>query len=155
LPYSEDRFANDSAQGDAEILLESLEIAGRNPGVSEDVLDWPIFGERYDRTRVETLIFNPQAADYDSTAFAQHISNDQRALPSISSDPIRTSKPGRGVQEEDVLHLVNKFLINVHIKNPILDVEDLKRKARFVVENGFGWDAASCLVVWCFFSTYF
>ena len=58
------------------------------------------------------------------------------------------SKPGRGIQEDDVPRLIDKFLVNVHIKNPILDVGDLKRKARFIVENGFGWDAASCLVVW-------
>ena len=149
--HSEDRFPNSSPQGDAEILLESLEIAGRTPGVSEDILEWPIFGGRYDRTKVETLIFNPHAADYTyhvPATLAHYPSDDQRLVQSVSSDPIRMSTPGRGVQEDDVLRLIDKFLVNVHIKNPILDVGDLKRKARFIVENGFGWDAASCLVVW-------
>ncbi|KIN03086.1 hypothetical protein OIDMADRAFT_160650 [Oidiodendron maius Zn] len=138
------------ANSDAEILLESLEIAGRTPGVSEDILEWPIFGGRYDRTKVETLIFNPHAADYTyhvPTTLGHYPSDDQRLVQSVSSDPIRMSTPGRGVQEDDVLRLIDKFLVNVHIKNPILDVGDLKRKARFIVENGFGWDAASCLVL--------
>ena len=151
LSHSEDRFVNSSPQGDAEILLESLEIAGRTPGVSEDILEWPIFGGSYDRTKVETLIFNPHAADYTyhvPATVAHYPSDDQRLVQSVSSDPIRMSTSGRGVQEDDVLRLIDKFLVNVHIKNPILDVGDLKRKARFIVENGFGWDAASCLVVW-------
>lgn len=145
LPYSEDRFANDSTQGDAEILLESLEIAGMSPGASEDVLEWPIFGGRYNRANIETLIFNPQSADYNGKVLVQHTPGDPQTFHSTSS--IRASKSGRGVQEDDVLHLINKFLTNVHIKNPILDADDLKSKAKLIIENGFSWDAASCLVV--------
>ncbi|KAF2187911.1 hypothetical protein K469DRAFT_568400 [Zopfia rhizophila CBS 207.26] len=131
LPYSEE-----STKGDAEILLESLEIAGRNPQVSEDILDWPIFQGKYDRARTEGLIFNPRQG-----------LDDTQSASSITSDPIRTSRPGRGIQEEDVPHLINKFLTNVHTKNPVLDADDLKRKGRSVVEHGFSWDAASCLLL--------
>jgi hypothetical protein len=127
-------------------LLESLEIAGRKPGVGEDVLDWPIFGENYDRSRIESLLFNPQVADYN-TILGQDSPGSQQAFHPIRADPIRTSRPGRGIQEDDVLLLVNKFLVNVHIKNPIVDADDLKRKARWTVEHGFGWDTTSCLVV--------
>lgn len=144
LPYSEGSVSFTSNQNDAEILLESLEIAGRNPQVSEDVLDWPIFEQRYDRARIETLIFNPRSqssCNLDSTAQQQTNST------TVSFDPVRTSKASRGVEEEDAPHLINRFLLNVHIKNPVLDAEDLRRKGRWILEHGFGWDAASCLVV--------
>lgn len=123
-------------KGDAEILLESLEIAGRNPQVSEDILDWAIFQGKYDRSRTEVLIFNPRQETYGDETVA-----------TISSDAVRTASPGRGIREEDVPNLIDTFLTNVHIKNPILDSDDIKRKGRRTAEHGFGWDAASCLVV--------
>ena len=125
LPNTEDLSMNNSAQGDAEILIESLEIAGRNPQVSEDILKWSVFNGKYDRTKIEALIFNPEAAQPSRPAASNMIH----------------------LQEEEVPHLITKFLTNVHIKNPVLDVEDLRRKARGISENGFGWDGTSCLIV--------
>jgi hypothetical protein len=145
LPHSEDRFANDIPQSDAETLLESLEISGRSPGASEDILEWPIFEGRYNGSNIETLIFNPQSAADNRTAVVHNTPRD----PHIHHSPslIRSSKPSRGIQEDDVLPLINKFLTNVHIKNPVLDADDLKDKAKLIIENGFSWDATSCLVV--------
>lgn len=128
LPWSEN-----NPQDDAEIFLESLEISGRSPQVSEDILEWPVFEGEYDRSRIESLIFNPEGTPCSSNR--------------VSSDAIRRWRPGRGIQEEDIPKLVDKFLTNVHIKNPILDPEDIKRKGRWILENGISWDARSCLVV--------
>jgi hypothetical protein len=48
-PWSEGYHGDTStSQDEAEILLESLEIAGRTPQVSEDILNWPIFGQNFD-----------------------------------------------------------------------------------------------------------
>jgi hypothetical protein len=147
LQYSEDASNFDSTQGDAEILLESLEIAGRSIGTSEDILDWPVFQGKHNRSAIEALISNPQSVATDSFASTNQSRFAGTSSLAIGSDPIRTSRPSRGVQEDDVMNLVHKFLTNVHIKNPVLDSEDLKSKARGVMENGFGWDATSCLVV--------
>ncbi|KAF5677435.1 heterokaryon incompatibility protein [Fusarium denticulatum] len=54
---------------------------------------------------------------------------------------------GRGVQEEDFIPLSKRFLAYVHVKNPILDVKDYKKKVREAAENGPRWDGASCLVL--------
>lgn len=129
-----------TGQDEAEILLESLEIAGRTPQVSEDVLNWPIFGENFDRSEIESLIFNPQ--NYEHTESASHSF-------SVVNDQVRSLRPGKGICEEDILSLIDRFLINVHIKNPVLDADDLIDKARKISENGFSWDSYSCLVV-CF-----
>lgn len=127
-----------TSQDEAEILLESLEIAGRTPQVSEDILNWPIFGQGFDRSGIESLIFNPQ-----------HYERPRNKSPSFSivDDQVRSLKPGKRICEEDILPLIDRFLINVHIKNPVLDTDDLIDKARKISENGFSWDAASCLVV--------
>ena len=49
--------------------------------------------------------------------------------------------------EDDIESLVDNFIAHVHIKNPILEIETLREQARRVVEEGPGWDGASCLVV--------
>jgi hypothetical protein len=138
-PWSEGYHGDTStSQDEAEILLESLEIAGRTPQVSEDILNWPIFGQNFDRSDIESLIFSPQNHEHrrsESPSF------------SIVNDEVRSLKPGKRVCEEDILPLIDRFLINVHIKNPVLDADDLIDSARKISENGFSWDATSCLVV--------
>jgi hypothetical protein len=129
-------WSDDNAKGDVEILRESLEIAGRTSQVSEDILEWPIFEHRFERSLTESLMFDRYQR-----------CNRENNCPTVIADAVRTVIPGRGIREEDVPFLINKFLTNVHIKNPILDADDIKRKGRLTAEHGFGWDAASCLVV--------
>jgi hypothetical protein len=128
---------------DVDNVLESLEIAGRTPGVCEDILEWPVFAGRrtsYDRARIESLIFRTSPGTSDSTASFRHGANG-------GSNSIFSGTPGRGVNEEDAPLHAERFLVNVHIKNPVLNPSDLRRNARWVSENGFGWDADSCLMV--------
>lgn len=49
--------------------------------------------------------------------------------------------------EEQIPALVDKFLENVHTKNPVLDVEQLVKQARTIAGRGLGWDGWSCLVL--------
>ncbi|KAF2176434.1 hypothetical protein K469DRAFT_678604 [Zopfia rhizophila CBS 207.26] len=53
----------------------------------------------------------------------------------------------QGIQEEDFVHLCRKFLTNVHLRNPILEGDELNEYAKHAAENGLKWDAASCLVL--------
>lgn len=60
-----------------------------------------------------------------------------------------TSVPGGLIppNEEHIPLLIDKFLQNVHTKNPVLDVEQLVKHARNIASQGLGWDAWSCLVL--------
>ena len=49
--------------------------------------------------------------------------------------------------EEQIPSLVDRFLQNVHTKNPVLDVEQLVKQARNIASRGLGWGAWSCLVL--------
>lgn len=51
------------------------------------------------------------------------------------------------LDEQKIPGLVDKFLENVHTKNPILDVEVLVRKSRGYATKGLGWDGYSCLLL--------
>lgn len=62
----------------------------------------------------------------------------------------RRSNPrlkGSGIDEDQILDLVQRFLDLVHIKNPVLDPDTIWSYARRVVEDGLEWDSPSCLVV--------
>jgi hypothetical protein len=49
--------------------------------------------------------------------------------------------------DERIPTLIDRFLQNVHTKNPLLDVDALVRWGRAAAEHGLGWDAPSCLVL--------
>lgn len=121
-----------SQQPWAETVLESLQINGRSPGVCEDILGWPVFRPDFDRAHIEPLIFNPL-----------------QAVGTLSRTPRANTSFGTslGIDEERAPSLVETFLVNVHIKNPVLDPDELRRKANDIAEVGFGWDADSCLLV--------
>lgn len=125
--------------GEAALLSESLEFAGTNTGKCEDLLEWPVFGGMYHRSETETLIFNPDlAGDHNQQGLG---------CPVVEPNADRRSASRGGVREDDVLRHVQKFLENVHIKNPILNIDDVIRMAKDIMEYGFKWDAPSCLVV--------
>ncbi|KAI9172731.1 hypothetical protein HJFPF1_02244 [Paramyrothecium foliicola] len=54
----------------------------------------------------------------------------------------------RGLDDGTVIpELIESFLKHVHTKSPILDPTVLRSQAESVIENGIGWDAASCQVL--------
>ncbi|KAF5622962.1 heterokaryon incompatibility protein [Fusarium sp. NRRL 52700] len=100
------------------------------PSVSmncESIMRWPIF----------------QGLVPEVHSFVLELDED---IESRSSDA-RGISAGRGVQEEDFIPLSKRFLAYVHVKNPILDVKDYKKKVKEAAENGPRWDGASCLVL--------
>ncbi|KAI1034769.1 hypothetical protein LB504_004602 [Fusarium proliferatum] len=93
----------------------------------ESIMRWPIF----------------QGLVPEAQSFVLELNEDVEAVSSNA----RGVSAGRGVQEEDFIPLSKRFLAYVHVKNPILDVKDYKKKVREAAENGPQWDGASCLVL--------
>jgi hypothetical protein len=116
-------------------------------GSGQDVLDWPVFEGKYDRRWIDALIFDPTLPcdDLSGPCTSPRVTDD--TIRNTYKDPRQTSGIGVGVREDDVLHLVETFLVNVHVKNPIFDPEYLRSMAKNVAEHGFSWQACSCLVV--------
>ena len=116
-------------------------------GCSQDILDWPVFEGRYNRLWIEALIFDSTLAcdDLRWPCTSPRINDD--STRDRFEDLRHASGVGAGVREDDIPHLVEVFLVNVHVKNPIFDPEYLRRMAKGVVENGLDWKAPSCLVV--------
>lgn len=133
----------------SEVALDNNEwIPGHDYfGSGEDILRWPIFEDKYDRCIIEALIFDPTlpCENLRGPATVRRVLDESTQDESV--DPRQKSGSGPGVREEDVPHLVETFLLNVHVKNPIFDPEYLRKMARNVVENGFDWKASSCLLV--------
>lgn len=118
-------------------------------GSGQDVLDWPIFEGKYDRRWIEALIFDPTLPCNDLSLHepctSPRVTDD--SIRDRFEDPRQASGLGVGVREDDVPHLVETFLVNVHVKNPIFDPEYLRNMAKSVAEHGFDWKPSSCLVV--------
>lgn len=94
----------------------------------DNVLMWPIFLGNYATKCLQDAVFLSKPPDlYDNQG------------------------PSKGIkvpfQEDKVPELMERFFHLVHIKNPIVDQDKLRKNARTVVEDGLSWDAGSCLVV--------
>lgn len=85
---------------------------------------------------------------YEPDKAARIDSSRASADASTSTDySCRSSYPGRGLREDDVVPLVRLYLQNVHSKNPIFDPASLIRMAKDVAEEGFQWSEQSCIVM--------
>lgn len=93
----------------------------------EAVLSWPVFdGQGLDQR-------------LDLKSLLQADNNEHRQPPVMSL--------GEDFESSVADRLLQQFLDNVHIFNPVIEgikVKEYMRNARF---NGLGWDAPSCLLV--------
>lgn len=128
---------NDSAT----TWLEALDVVANS--LSARVLSWPIFEGRINEDDMYARFFEPDEPDDHGTFLAQSTPS----MPPTSQLIRGGSSLGRGVREEDVPGLIQRFLTHVHVKNPILDPSALRLMAREVSDEGFKWDEKSCLVL--------
>jgi hypothetical protein len=99
----------------------------------EAVLAWPVFEDEGLDQRL------------DLKSLLQADNNEHRDPPAMSL--------GEDFESSVADRLLQQFLDNIHIFNPVLEgtkVREYMRNARF---NGLGWDAPSCLLVNSFFFT--
>ncbi|OAR01397.1 hypothetical protein LLEC1_04629 [Akanthomyces lecanii] len=100
----------------------------QHPASADTVLCWEIFEDKFPANALISSLFKPNLAD---------------AVEDLIAAPSRLSP----LDEENIPSLVDKFLQNVHTKNPILDVEALVKHGRRCADQGIGWDGRSCLVL--------
>jgi hypothetical protein len=103
---------------------------------AESVLKWPIFSQAAPHLEAELHV--PIMEVWSRPGSNRRQLQDQ------------TRKRGASIlnlDSEVVNQLVENFLTNNHIKNPVLDVQSLRADAREFAETGPQWDEKSCLIV--------
>jgi hypothetical protein len=113
---------SDDVPPSAEVLLRASEMS------IESILKWPIFSEA-----APHLVAALEIPLIEVEGQTNNISQPSSTLPDLSPDTIN--------------RLVQNFLNNNYIKNPVLDVKALWADAREFAESGPQWDARSCLLV--------
>ncbi|KAL5002212.1 hypothetical protein BDV10DRAFT_191786 [Aspergillus recurvatus] len=108
-------------------LLEAQQLQAKC--ASSRVLQWPSLRDLCDPSEVDKFFFNPTRSE------------------DVAEQAVSSS--GWGIREEDVPSLTERFLENVHTKNPILDSNELRKLSRRIGEDGFQWDGPSCLILIC------
>lgn len=121
-PISGSAFADDGFG-----KLEVTELAARTSSC-ESLLRWPI------------LHNTEQIGDITSFALQSAINTELPVEAVLASARF-------AVQEDKIWPLCRKFLVLIHVKNPILEVAEFKRYAREAAECGPSWDGRGCLVV--------
>lgn len=104
---------------------------------ADEVLIWPIFEDVFPKN----YLIDPQLGHRlcpEALQFGDDITDDCILPISNNIAPL---------DEQRIPSLIDRFLENVHTKNPILDVESLVRKGRSYATKGLGWDGHSCLLL--------
>lgn len=104
----------------------------------EAMLQWPVFVQRLSDLGIpsdETLI--------------ELLGQVSKAVGPSASDGrgVQVDSEGINLERETIRHLIENFLVNNNVKNPILDPVLLRRDAQEFVESGLRWDGRSCLIV--------
>ncbi|KAJ6781328.1 hypothetical protein PWT90_03448 [Aphanocladium album] len=100
----------------------------QHPASADTVLRWEIFDDKFPANALISNLFTPNLAD-------------------TTDDLITAPSRLAPLDEENIPSLIDRFLQNVHTKNPILDVEALVKHGRRCADQGIGWDGRSCLVL--------
>ncbi|RFU81380.1 clr-1 protein [Trichoderma arundinaceum] len=95
--------------------------------ISSEVLGWSVFGNRFSlqANAITVLRRKPPKPIQPSSS----------ALESFLGNTVESNK------------LISNFVEHVHIKNPILELANLKRMVQHTCLEGVGWDPESCLVL--------
>jgi hypothetical protein len=100
---------------------------------SDSVLKWPIFSHA--APHLENELQTPVLQVWAQATTSNSSYSEKKRTLGLNLD-------------SDVIHeLVENFLSNNHVKNPILDVDSLRADTRDFGETGAQWDERSCLVV--------
>ena len=122
--------------GDVPPSSDVLSKAYSEMGI-EAMLKWPVFAGRLSRLEVSTSETLVELLGQVST------------IELSSTDSSRTGRDtdGMDLDGETVRHLIENFLVNNNLKNPILDPMQLRKYGQDIVESGWQWDGKSCLLV--------
>lgn len=146
LISNEDFYALGNPGEDNTIGYESLELEMLNNhhSSSQEIIEWPIFEGAFSRRDIDVALYNPRLQlQHHEHAAGCNDDDDASALEAA----VRKNGPGRGVREDHCPKLVQLFLAQVHTKNPVLDAKHILLLSKQIAEEGFGWDAKSCLLV--------
>jgi hypothetical protein len=97
----------------------------------ESILRWPVFAELY-----PDIVMHTKKPTIELLGQCERT----QALKSQSSTLLE-------VDAAVLERLIEAFLDYNFVKNPVLDIDILRREAASVAENGLRWDGGSCLVV--------
>jgi hypothetical protein len=117
-------------------------------GNADSVLTWPIFNHEFPPDSLIGVYFKPSDR-YSHTDLNGNMGSSNTYLPAAETSSDTWTVPGgfQSLPDERIPTLIDRFLQNVHTKNPLLDVDALVRWGRAAAEHGLGWDAPSCLVL--------
>ena len=102
---------------------------------ADTMLTWPVFKGKFLPQCIVRTVFRPKDPAENEGPIGH------------GTDTIMVRNGLIPLADERIPTLIDRFLENVHTKNPILDTDALVRYGREAAANGPSWDAPSCLVL--------
>ncbi|KAI9719949.1 MAG: hypothetical protein M1828_005987 [Chrysothrix sp. TS-e1954] len=113
---------------------------------ADTVLTWPCFGSSPGPNSLISAHYESIAARGEKGEEIEHLRANWMTSQT-AKDTVQASQGLRPLPLERIPGLIDRFLQNVHTKNPILDVDSLVQMGRNIAETGLSWDSHCCLVL--------
>lgn len=112
----------------------------------EETLVWPILGFSGNiNAGLDALLDSPDEDKSDNSNNSESI---QVRSPLSERSGTYPQYANRGLDDGITVHeLVESYIKNIHIQNPVLDPLQLKAQTTSLIENGLGWNGEVCQVV--------
>lgn len=114
----------------------STVIAQTSRFFMDSMLKWPIFSQAAPHLKTELHL-----------PAIEILGRPERNRRQWQDTTIRTANTHLNLNPGVVDQLVENFIANNHVKNPILDIQSLRADVREFAETGPQWDERSCLIV--------
>jgi hypothetical protein len=113
----------------------------------EETLNWPILQFDGDINSGLDALMDSSDEEYSSSSDEDDTQSVKASL-AAKRERRKEEHVKRGLDDGVMVpELIESFLRNVHIKNPILDTSILRVYASNMIENGLNWDGETCQVV--------
>ena len=114
----------------------AAEIARSSQMFTDSILKWPIFSQTAPHLTTELQV-----------PIVEVLGRPESSKRQWQPPTTRIAGTHLNLDSSAVDHLIENFLANNHVKNPVLDVQSLRADAREFAETGAQWDERSCLIV--------
>lgn len=138
-----DRYAA-KAQTDTDmpVSADAIMSAANDMGI-ESMLRWPLFRRKLDALRIASHVSVVSVMEMPASS----METEAKLVDGMTLTPLQDLEEPNFVDRARIMELVDNFLVNNNVKNPILEPAGLRADATVFATAPLSWTATNCLMV--------
>ena len=128
------------------IGTEAIMNASADMGI-ESMLRWPLFQRKLDALKITSVASVVSLMETPATATRTYADAEANTVDGMPLQRLQPEDEPGFVDRARILELVDNFLVNNNLKNPIVRPAALRADAELFATSPLAWTARNCLMV--------